>query len=423
MIKIFCIYIETVLILSALIGNSFADTAFELNETGIRYMNSHDYESAIESFQEAFSRKPENDTIKNNLMHSFAALAHENAKLGNWETAITTMLKACELDSSNSVFMQNLSVFYTNFAYVQMKQGLSNHAHDNLKIALQYDRNNWTAYVSLGSLMYNQGNIKEAVKCWKEALSLNPELNEIKKRVETLGNELNIEEKFRNKQFMYFDVKYEGYEKNNLAWKVVEILREAYTQLGHDFKYYPQRKIPVIIYTKEQFQQATGTPDWIGGLYDGIIRVTASTIEGKTRQLENTLYHEYTHALLHQKTGNNLPLWLNEGIAQFMEPGSNIEKRNEITFLKKCLNDGSFIPLSDLNNALLQRNNRERLNLAYIEAKNLVQYINETYLFYRIVFILDELITGKTIEEALEETIFIDTKALENGWLQWLHSR
>ena len=228
--------------------------------------------------------------------------------------------------------------------------------------------------------MYNQGNIKEAVRCWKEALSLNPELNEIKKRLETLGNELTIEEKFRNKQFMYFDVKYEGYEKNDLAWKVVEILREAYTQLGHDFKYYPRQKIPVIIYTKEQFQQATGTPDWIGGLYDGIIRVTASTIEGKTRQLENTLYHEYTHALLHQKTGNNLPLWLNEGIAQFMEPGNNIKKRNEITFLKKCLNDGTFITLSDLNNALLQRNNRERLNLAYIEAKNLVQYIN-TYLF------------------------------------------
>ena len=93
MIKIFFNSIGTTLIISALIGNSFADTAFELNETGIRYMDSHDYELAIESFQEAFSRKPVND-IKKNLMHSFAALAHENAELGNWETAITTMLKA-----------------------------------------------------------------------------------------------------------------------------------------------------------------------------------------------------------------------------------------------------------------------------------------------------------------------------------------
>ncbi len=423
MIKIFFVYVGTILIVSTVSANSFADTAFEFNEAGVSYMNSHEYELAIESFQEAFARNPQSDTIKKNLIHSFVALANKNAKQGNWESAINTITEAYELDSNNRLFLQNLSVFYTNFAYEQMRQGLTTNAHDNLKKAVHYDKNNWAAHVTLGRLMYNKGNIKEAARYWREAVALNPDLNEVKERVEILENEINIGEKFSNKQFMYFDVKYEGYEKNDLAWKVVEILREAYTQLGHDFKYYPQRKIPVIIYTKEQFQQATGTPDWIGGLYDGIIRVTASTIEGKVKPLKNTLYHEYTHAILHQKIGNNLPLWLNEGLAQFMEPGVSTNKMGEIMLLKKSLNSKSFITLADLNSALVQRDNRERLKLAYIEAKNLVQYINKVYYFYRILFILDELTAGKNIDEALEETIFMNTNALEKGWLQWLRSK
>ncbi|MCP5002797.1 MAG: tetratricopeptide repeat protein [Planctomycetes bacterium] len=422
MIKIVIIYVKTILIICSIISYSFADTAFEFNETGVRYMDSRDYDSAVESFEVAYAHNPESDTIKKNLIHSYMALAKRNAEQNYWGAAINTTMKAYELDSNNSGIQYNLSVFYSNFACEQMRQGLSVSALDNLKEALQYDKNNWVAYVYLGRLMYDQGDIKESVRYWTEAVSLNPELDEIKKRLERLENEIDIGEKFNSKQFMYFDVKYEGYERNNLAWKVVQILREAYTQLGHDFKYYPQRKIPVIIYTKEQFQQATGTQDWIGGLYDGIIRVTASTIEGKTSQFKNTLYHEYTHALLHQKTGRNLPPWLNEGLAQIMEPDSNINRRDEITILKNCLRNGNFIALSDLNNALLDRDNRERLKLAYLEAKNLIEYINKRYYFYRIVFILDELIAGKNIEEALEETIFMDTKALESGWLQWLHS-
>ena len=261
MIKIFFNIIETTLFISAMIAISFADTAYEFNENGVRYMNSHDYEMAVKYFKEAYAQNPENETIKKNLSHSYAALANENAKRGEWEKAITTIEKAHELDSDNVVFMQRLSIFYNNFAYELMQEGLPDSANHNLNEAIRYDKDNWAAYVSLGRLMYNQGKIKEAAEYWTKAVSLNSELDEIKQQLEMLTNEINIEETFQKKHLMYFDVKYEGYEKNHLAWKVVEILREAYTSLGNDFKYYPRQKIPVIIYTKEQFQQVTNTQD------------------------------------------------------------------------------------------------------------------------------------------------------------------
>jgi hypothetical protein len=271
--------------------------------------------------------------------------------------------------------------------------------------------------------MYDQGKIGEVVKYWTVAVSLNPELTAIKQQLDRLKKESSVEDKFREKNYMYFEVKYEGYEREDLALKVVEILHEAYTKIGYDFRYYSFQKIPVIIYTKEQFQEMTGMPDWIEGLFDGIIRVTASTIEGEDDRLRNILYHEYTHALLYKKTGNNLPVWLNEGLAQYEEPTRNDMQMDDITFLKRYLSQGNLIALSDLSKALMHRENKEQLGLAYLEAKLLVQYINELYYFYRIVSILDGLESGKDIDTVLQETLFVDTEKLEKNWLEWIDSK
>ncbi len=423
MIKFFLIIVTICFLAISMALVSFAGTANEYNEAGIRYMKSQEYKDAVDAFEEAYGKAPDNETIKRNLTHAYAALANEYAERGVWDEAIRFGEKALELDNTNHVLKQNLSVLYNNYAYEQMKNGMPDNAYANLKEALRYDESNWAAYVSLGRIMYDQGEIKEAVKYWTEAVSLNPELTAIKQQLDRLKKESSVEDKFREKNYMYFEVKYEGYEREDLALKVVEILHEAYIKIGYDFRYYPFQKIPVIIYTKEQFQTMTGTPDWIEGLFDGIIRVTASNIEGEDYRLRNILYHEYTHALLYKKIGNNLPHWLNEGLAQYEEPTRNDIQRDDITFLKRYLSQGNLIALSDLDKALKHRENKEQLGLAYLEAKLLVRYINELYYFYRIVSILDGLASGKDIDTVLQETIFVNTERLEKNWLEWLNSK
>lgn len=416
-IAIFCFLTIT------MAAGSFAETAYEYNEAGIRYMKSRQYKDAVHAFEEAWARDSDNETIKKNLTHAYAGLANEYAERGDWPEAIRLAEQAHRLDNTNHVLKQNLSVFYNNYAHKQMKEDMPDNAYVNLKEALRYDNNNWAAYVALGRIMYDQGKIAEAVKYWKEAVSINPELTVIKQQLNRFKKESIVEDEFREKNYMYFDVKYEGYEREDLAMKVLDISHEAYNKVGYDFRYYPFQKIPVIIYTKEQFQEMTGTPDWIGGLFDGIIRVTASTIEGEDGRLRDILYHEYTHALLYKKVGNNLPRWLNEGLAQYEEPVGNDIQGEDITFLIKYLSQGKLIALSDLDKALMHRENKEQLGLAYLEAKLLVRYINELYYFYRIVSILDGLASGKDIDTALQETIFVDTERLEKNWLEWLNTK
>jgi tetratricopeptide (TPR) repeat protein len=401
----------------------FAQSAYEYNEMGVKYMDSQNYLKAVEMFKQAYQKDPESEVVRNNLSYAYTALANKYADRKLWDKAIRFAKQAYDLNPSNDILASNLSVFYTNYAYEKMKKSYNQSAVFNLKTALKYDSNNWRAYVALGQIAYEEGNFTKTIKYWEKALALNSDLDDIKKRIDALEKESKVENTFRGKRVGYFEVKYEGYKKQYLAQKVLKILREAYKNLGNEFRYYPKQTIPVIIYTKEQFKTMTGSPDWIKGTFDGIIRVNASDVEGDDKALRRILYHEFTHALLYRKTANNLPVWFNEGLAQYKEPQGATITREDILFLRKQSRENKLISLADLNQAFFNRMNREQLQLAYLQAKLLVKYMDERYYFFRIRSILDKLGRGDNMETALQATLHINSKKLEKNWLKWIKEK
>lgn len=403
--------------------NVFADTASKYNEAGIKCMENKDYENAVRAFEEAYRKVPQNAVIKKNLSCAYFSLATMYVDCGNLPMAVGYAKKAEELDASNADLIKDLSVLYSNIGYQQMKKNLPDSAYKSLVIAVQYDKNNWAAYANLGRLLYDQGKIEDAAKYLSKAVEINPQLTDIKEQLERLKKESAVDDKFKSKYYGHFEVRYEGYEKEGLAWKVIDILNEAYNRLGYDFQYYPQQKVPVIIYTKEQFKNMTGTPDWIGGLFDGIIRVTASDIEKESSQLKNILYHEYIHAILYRKTANNIPAWLNEGVAQFKEPRDTFLQQGEISYLAKKIKEGRLINLQDLDKVFADKNDQEQIRLAYIEAILITEYLDERYGFYRIRYVIEKLAQGKDIDTALKEVLYINSKKLEIDWLEWVKEK
>jgi hypothetical protein len=63
----------------------------------------------------------------------------------------------------------------------------------------------------------------------------------------------------------------------------------------------------------------TRAPSWSGALNDGRIRVPVEGLTTMTDELARVLKHELTHSFVGQKTGGRCPVWLQEGIAQYME--------------------------------------------------------------------------------------------------------
>jgi hypothetical protein len=181
---------------------------------------------------------------------------------------------------------------------------------------------------------------------------------------------------------------------------VIDILKAAYREIGQEFNVFPSRPITIILYNEKGFFDVTRAPGWAGGLFDGKIRLPIKGIEGQGTLLHRILFHEYTHALIHQMTPS-CPLWLNEGLAEFFSGRQ----------ARKC---GQIIPLR-----LLERNfpsQPQGIALAYMESYSAVSFLIEKFGLYRIKELLERMGEGKNITEAFSDVLYEDYDRFLNTW-------
>ena len=119
----------------------------------------------------------------------------------------------------------------------------------------------------------------------------------------------------------HLTVKFDG-DVDQATWvAVLEILEEAYREIGQKFGHFPSKTVVVILHGSSLFQSATGSPVWADGLFDpvlGRIHVPARDALADRPWLIRVLRHEFVHALLHDQLGpasSAIPTWLNEGLA------------------------------------------------------------------------------------------------------------
>lgn len=378
--------IIVIALLMQAIGNlAFAENAQDYNNKGVDHLDNGTYDKAREYLEKAYELAPDNKIIKKNLANAYGGLAYQYGEESDWLSAIDFGEKAYQLDKTNTRMAKNLSLIYNNYGFEQMKERNFEKALANFDRSIELDDKNWSVFVNIGNLMYQQGKTEEAVNYWKEALALHPDIPEIKDKVNSLEKENKIGEKFNRQAYSHFEVKYEGYARQDLANKVLSILNDAYYRIGADFNFYPKEKVTVMIYTQDQYGEVTGNPDWLPGQAEGngTIRLTASDIEKSQERLENVLYHEYTHILLYRKVGLKIPRWLDEGLAQYQERSDGKKITGpELKLLKKHLSNGDLIPLAELASAWGATKDQERVSLAYVEAKLLILYLVDRYNFF-----------------------------------------
>jgi hypothetical protein len=141
----------------------------------------------------------------------------------------------------------------------------------------------------------------------------------IDERLSKLNSEQAIEKQFDRAGNVHFDLRYQDDVGYSTAYDLRTVLDQARRDVGRDFGYWPRHQLVVLVYSEEAFKQVRQGPDWIAGLYDGKIRVPVSRNPTAQASLNSTLIHEYTHAIIHDITQNQCPVWLNEGLAEFEE--------------------------------------------------------------------------------------------------------
>ncbi len=178
--------------------------------------------------------------------------------------------------------------------------------------------------------------------------------------------------------------------------------------------------------TKNDYVKSSGCQEWSRACAHPYPPFSLSTYEGTVttqKLLEGTLPHELTHLLFHKLMGKQkIPLWLNEGLAQYEE--KDTKKRFERKkFIKKALREGEYIKLEQLFEMRNYPEDERENWLFYCQSESIVTYLKEEYLPSFFTKFLIYTKKGKSADDILKHVYQKEfpqgTEDLERKWKKY----
>ncbi len=287
-----------------------------------------------------------------------------------------------------------------------------------LREILKNNPNDLRAQGLLSDLYYKKDRLSEAILIWEKIVHDDPLNQPVRALLEKGRQELKAHELFTHETTRHFTIKFEGAENRNLYRDVLENLEEAYREVGRALSFYPAEEVIVFLYTNQQFFDVTRAPAWAGGLFDGKIRIPSLGYETQKARLREVIFHEYVHSVVQRMTDSGavrtentqrVPIWLNEGLAQYLEPSD--KKKNINARLTKT----GLIPLSQLHHSFMGLN-ASQAAIAYDESLSAVSFLIDEFGLWRLKRLLEELGQNGNIDEAMRSTLLISYEQFQLRW-------
>jgi hypothetical protein len=172
----------------------------------------------------------------------------------------------------------------------------------------------------------------------------------------------------------------------------------------------------------DEYVHVTRSPEWSGGVTSYTERIVRS-FSGSLDFKENILPHEMAHILFREYVGfNNLrvPLWLDEGVAQYAEAG----KRGEaLAVMKRGLEQGTYVPFEELNRIQIGGQGNSFVSLFYMQSASLVHFLISKYGSGRFINFGSALRDGRSVERALSSGVSTSFESLgkfEEAWKRFV---
>ena len=217
----------------------------------------------------------------------------------------------------------------------------------------------------------------------------------------------------------HFDVYYSqnGYE---LAVFTAEAAEEAYESIRKLFRYEITERLVLVVHNSHnEFQQTNVIAEYldegIGGVTELFKNRVVVPFEGNYRQFRHVIHHELVHAVLNDMfyggsiqslitSGSTLilPLWFNEGIAEFSALGWD---KNTDMFLRDAVLQNYLPPVQYLGGYF-----------AYRGGQAVWYYIAVRYGEEKIGEILNRIRGARSIDEGFRSTIGLTVNELSEKW-------
>ena len=196
---------------------------------------------------------------------------------------------------------------------------------------------------------------------------------------------------------------------------------EAFTSLQKLFDFAPEERIPMIVYPNHgefSVTNAVDLPtytDGIGGVTEMFKNRIAIPFSGDYDDFRRVVHHELVHAvinavyyggsiqsLIQAGTKMRIPLWFNEGLAEYAALGWDT---NSDMYIREAILEDALAPIDQLYGYY-----------AYRGGQSVWDYIAEQYGDEKVTEILHRLRTARSVEQAIVQSIGLDLDELSERW-------
>jgi len=205
---------------------------------------------------------------------------------------------------------------------VRLEAGDWRAAEDAARAALSLSPSDHEATRGLAYALLRQNRSPEAIEALEASLDASEDPAS-RALLEKLRRDSVGESGLTEQRLAHFHVRYDGDAHEDVGRAVLRVLDRHYATLVRRFDYQPPEPIPVILLSRQGYEDVTGAPGWSGGLYDSFDGRVRIPIAGLTPsldpELDDALLHELTHAFVADRTRGVAPREIHEGLAQLME--------------------------------------------------------------------------------------------------------
>ncbi len=337
-------------------------------------------------------------------------------KVGGTAASVYAFRKASSLDAHNPTIQLNLAHAFWELRDPTMTQ-------DYLEKLVALAPNEPFPHLALADLFQERDQLGEAARHLDQATARAGNDPTVQSYLRTVTDKVRGTEKsearLTSRGSAHFTVKFDG-EADQATWTaVLEILEEAYREIGQIFGHFPSKTIVVVLHAKSTFQSATGSPAWADGLFDpvlGRIQVPAQDALADRPWLTRVLRHEFVHALLHDQlgpAGSAVPTWLNEGLAMELsgDRWSDLDQMMKQEFI--------LIPLTALEGAWGGLSS-DAATVAYLEAHSAVHYLIDRFGMHQVQEILAHLKARQALSAAMQSQLSLSYEQFQSRWMDQL---
>ena len=398
---------------------ALAKDARTLRKAGSEHYKARRYFQAIESFQEAFdvAEESEKTGIRSDLARALGGLGFEYLDEAETRLAEETFRRA----------LGHADDYFANFGlgYLYFMRREDGEARTYLLASLALRDDYGPTHKLLGLITYRKGQTKKALERLEKAKKLDAKDKESAYLVDRWKAELEVLGEFVDLRSAHFDLRVDPQLPEKVRRRVERELEDSYQRIGDALGVWPEERTPVVLFTPGRFHKATGSQHWVGGLYDGQLKLpVAEDVLDDPQALEDlvrVVRHEYSHVLV-RILAAECPVWFNEGLAQYFEAqyfeALGTKRSQRIAMIHKRLREGSDarIPLPKMPARLDGVDDVDLARWIYLQGLGFVEFLAERYKPFRLRLFLRALSEEHSVSRAFERTYGASLADLEKEW-------